>query len=230
MSKKSKSILAVYAIILVAYCVLFFVVPFPKIGACWAEFAFSVVAVMAGGGISLYAFRNEGLTSKIYGFPLFRVGFIYMIVQLVVGIVTAVVSVFAAVPVWIPVVVSVLIMAFAGIGVIGTDNARDIIADQQEKTQSSVRQMKTFRMDMRYIVDICTDPELKKPLEKLADDFRYSDPVTNEELAGIEEDLQAQVKALASLVNSDKELARKKMDEISVLLADRNRRCRELKG
>ncbi len=229
MSKKSKSILAIYAIIFAAYCVLFFAVPFPKIGACWAEFAFSVVAIIAGCGISLYAFKNEGLKSKIYGFPMFRIGFIYMILQLVAAVVITALSFFTAVPMWIAVVISVLIMAFAGIGVIGSDNARDIITEQQQKTEQAVSQMKTFRLDMGNIVEICSFPELKKPLQKLADDFRYADPVTSEELSGVEENLKAQVKALSALVNTDKELAQKKIGEVSALLADRNRRCRELK-
>lgn len=229
MSKKSRSVLAIYAIIFVAYCVLFFAVPFPKNGASLAAFAFSAVAIIAGCGISLYAFKNEGLKSKIYGFPVFRIGFVYMIVQLIVGAVIIVISIFTELPLWIPVAASVLIMAFAGIGIIGSDNARDIITEQQEKTEQAISQMKTFRLDMGNIVEICSFPELKKPLQKLSDDFRYSDPVTSEELSGVEENLKAQVKALSALVNTDKELAQKKISEVSALLADRNRRCRELK-
>lgn len=229
MNKKMKSLVLIYAIIFIAYCALFLVIPFPKSGAAWVEFAATLIAICAGGGISWYAFKNEGLKSKVYGFPMFRVGFVYMIAQLIVGCVIAVVGCFVTVPVWIAVAVSVVILAVAGIGLIGTDNARDIITEQQTQTQASVKQMKTFRLDMQYIVDICADAELKKSLEKLADDFKYSDPVTCEEISGVEENLRSQVKALSALVNSDKELSKKKIDEISVLLADRNRRCKELK-
>ncbi len=223
------SIILVYVILFIAFCTLFLVIPFPKSAAAWVEFVFTLIAICAGGGISWYSFKNEGLKSKIYGFPIFRVGFVYMIVQLVVCCAIVIVGCFAVVPVWVSVAASVMILAVAGIGLIGTDNARDIITEQQAQTQASVKQMKMFRLDMQYIVDICADAELKKPLEKLSDDFKYSDPVSSEEISGIEENLRLQVKELSALVNSDKELAKKKIDEVSVLLADRNRRCKELK-
>lgn len=230
MNKRIKSIFAVYAIVLVAFCVLYFVIPFPKSGAAWAAFAFAVVSIIGGCGISWYAFKNEGLKSKIYGFPMFRIGFAYTIIQMLFGLIIMIAGSFVTVPVWIPVAVSVVILALTGIGLIGTDNARDIITEQQMATQAAVKQMKMFRLDMQYIVDTCTDPELKKPLEKLADSFRYSDPVSNDELTEIEANLQSQVKNLAALVNTDKEAAQTKITEVSNLLADRNRRCKELKS
>ncbi|MBD5112462.1 MAG: hypothetical protein HDT42_08050 [Ruminococcaceae bacterium] len=230
MNKKMKSFVLIYAIIFIAYCVLFLVIPFPKSGTAWVEFAFTLIAICTGAGISWYAFKNEGLTSKIYGFPMFKVGFIYMIVQIIVGCVIVIVGCFVAVPIWVAVVASIVILAVAGIGFIGTDNARDIIIEQQAQTQASVKQMKMFRLDMQYIVDICADTELKKVLEKLADQFKFSDPVTCDELFDIEDNLKREVKSLAAIVNSDKELARKKIDEVSILLADRNRRCKESKS
>lgn len=229
MNKRIKSMILIYAIIFIAECVLFLAIPFPKTGAAWVEFAFTLISVCVGCGISWHAFKNEGLKSKIYGFPMFRIGFIYMIVQLIVGWIIAIVGCFTIVPIWVALVASVIILAFSLISVIGTDNARDIITEQQEQTRASVKQMKMFRLDIQYIVDICADNELKKPLEKLAESFKYSDPVTSDELSGIEENLQSQVKALSALVNTDKELAKKKIDEVSLLLADRNRRCKELK-
>lgn len=229
MNKRIKSMILVYAIIFVVECVLFFAIPFPKDGAALTEFIFTLIAVCGGCGISWYSFKNQGLKSKIYGFSMFKIGYVYMTAQLIVGWIIAIVGCFVRVPVWIPLVVSVLILGASGIGVIGTDNARDIITEQQEQIRVSVRNMKTFRMDIGYIVDSCTDKDLKKPLEKLADQFRYSDPVSSEELSDIENNLQQEVKNLAALVSTNTSLAKKKADEVSVLLADRNRRCKELK-
>ena len=229
MNKKMTSIFAVYAIVFVAFCVLFFVIPFPKSGAAWVVFSFSIIAIIGGCGISWYAFKNEGLKSKIYGFPIFKIGFTYTIFQLIFGVIIMVIGSFVEIPIWIPVAVSVVALAMAGIGIIGTDNVRDYITEQQVRTQASVKQMKTFRLDMQYIVDSCTDPELKKPLEKLADNFRYSDPVSSDALAGIEENLQTQVNMLAAMVSTNKEAAKAQIATVSNLLADRNRRCKELK-
>lgn len=229
MNKKMTSLIAVYAIILVAFCILYLVIPFPKTGAYWIEFVFSIIAVCAGCGIGWYSLKNDGLKSKVYGFPILNIGIAYMAVQLIFTVVIAIVGFFAVVPLWIPIAVSVLILALSAIGFIGADNARDIIEEQENRDEIATKSMKMFRLDIQYIVDLCEDTKLKTPLEKLAEQFKYSDPVSGDELYDIEENLQREVKNLAALVNSDKELAAKKISEITVLLADRNRRCKELK-
>lgn len=229
-NKKAKSLFAVYAIVLGAFCVIYLVVPFPKIGAYWLEFAFALVAVCASFVVGYSSLKKDGLKSKVYGIPILKIGIAYMTVQLIISFAMAVIGFFATVPLWIPIVVSVLVLAVSAIGFIGADNARDIITEQESRDEIATKTMKTFRLDMQYIVDLCTDANFKKPLAELANQFEYSDPVSNEELSDIEEKLQREVKNLAALVNFDPELARKKADEVSMLLADRNRRCKELKS
>lgn len=229
MDKKITSLAAVYAIVLVAFCVLFLVIPFPKTGAYWAEFAFSVIAVCVSFMVCYSSLKKDGLKSKVYGIPILKIGIAYMTVQLIVSFVIAIIGIFATVPLWISIAASVLVLAIFAIGFIGADNARDIITEQENRDVIATKAMKTFRLDTQYIVDSCTDAELKKPLEELAEKFKYSDPVSNEELSDIEASLQREVKSLASLVNTDKESAAKKIGEITVMLANRNRRCKELK-
>lgn len=230
MRKRIKYMVLTYAMVLATECVLFFVIPFSKTVAAWTEFAFTIIAICGGCGISWHAFKTEDLKRKIYGFPLFKIGFAYTAVQLFAGWIIVIIGSFVNVPMFISLVISILILAIAAIGTIGTSNVRGIITEQQDQARESVKQMKTFRLDLQSIVDICADKELKKRLEKLADDFRYSDPVSNDELSEIENNLQCEVKNLAALVNSDLDLAQKKVDKVSVLLANRNRRCKELKS
>lgn len=229
MNKKMKSLVAVFAIILVVFCVLYLVIPFAKTGVYWLEYAFSIIAVCAAYRISWYSLKNDGLKSKVYGFPILNIGLAYMAVQLFLAFVFAIIEHFSDIPIWIPAVVSILILAISAIGFMGADNARDIIVEQESRDEIAVKAMKTFRLDAQYIVDLCSDTELKKSLEKLAEQFKYSDPVSSDELSDVEENLQREVKTLAALVNTDSELARQKIDEISGLLADRNRRCKEMK-
>lgn len=229
MNKKMTSLFAVYAIIFVTFCILYLVIPFPKTGAYWIGFAFSLIAICTGCGVGWYSLKNDGLKSKVYGFPMLNIGIAYMAVQLIFAFVIAIVGFFAVIPLWIPLVVSVLILAISAIGFIGADNARDIIGEQENRDEIATKAMKTFRLDAQYIVDLCNNTELKKPLEKLAEQFKYSDPVSSDELTDIEDNLQREVKNLAALVNSDEEIAAKKISEITVLLVDRNRRCKELK-
>ena len=56
MSKKRTSVIAVYAIVLVLFNVLFFAVPFAKAASGWVCWGFSLLAVILGCGVSLFAF------------------------------------------------------------------------------------------------------------------------------------------------------------------------------
>ena len=230
MNKRTKSSFLVYAIILGVYLVIFLAIPFPKTATTWVCFAFTIVAIIASAGITYYAFsKSDELRSKVYGFPIFRLGLIYCVVQLITGAIICVIGIFIYVPDWIAVVVSVLILALSAIGVIAVDNTSDIITEQEKQTTTSIKKMNSFKLDIQYIVDSCTDDELKKQLQKLSEKFKYSDPVSCDELVDVESQLNLEVKALEALVNSDVPSAKIKAQSVEKLLADRNRRCKEYK-
>lgn len=230
MSKKQTSVIAVYSIIFVLFNIVFFVVPFTKNASSWVCWGFSLLSVLLGGGVTLYAFiKGDGLKSKIYGFPIFRMGAVYTAVQLIFSVVMFIVGTFIEVPAWISIVVSTLVLGICGIGFIGADNARDIVEEQVQNVESTTRQMKWFRVNADGIVDLCTDIELKKQVAKLADDLKYSDLVSSEETVQTEKQINEGIAQLRSLAVSDPAAAKSKTAELTVLLADRNRICREFK-
>lgn len=230
MNKKSKALVAIYAIVLIVYVVLFFIIPFPKGGASWVEFTFTIVSIIFGLTVTYYALRKgETLKSKVYGFAVFRIGAIYTIAQLCVGIIVCVVGIFAAVPVWISAVISVILLALAAIGIIASDNVRDVIEEQEYRDTISTKPMTYFRLDIQSIVDLCSDTELKKRLEKLNESFKYSDPVSSDSLKAIEDKIHGKIQDLYSVINSDSSAAAEITGNIELLLDDRNRRCKALK-
>lgn len=229
MSKKNISLILIYSIFLIALCLVFFLIPFPKSPTAWLEFAFSVVSICGGCAVSCYSFYKNGLKSKIYGFPIFKVGFIYTAAQLAFGFLLTLISCFVNVPIWISLIISLAIIAVSAIGFIGADNARDIITNQEVKEYEAVKTMKTFKLDIDYIVDSCKDENVKTELKKLSEKFRYSDPVSCDALTEIEDKIKSELIRLAAVVNANKEDAISEIENITILLADRNRRCKEFK-
>ena len=230
MNKKGKTLIAVYGIILVIWSVLFWVIPFPKSAASVTAYIFSVVALVFGFGVTGYAFsKGDDIKSKVYGFPIFRLGVIYTAVQIIFTLIIAAIGFFAAVPAWIVWVVSIVFAGLAAIGVIAADSTRDIITEQEKSSEAQTKAIKYFRLDMGGIADRCTDAELKKSIEKFADELKYSDPVSSDELEEIEKNISDGIDKLSALVNEDTEAAKKQVDELTRLLSDRNRRCKALK-
>lgn len=230
MSKKAISLILVYSIVFVAYAILFFLIPFPKSIAAWTEFAFTLISIISGLGITYYAFsKSETLKSKIYGFPVFRIGAVYTIAQISFGIVICLIGIFVTVPAWIPAAASIVLLMLTALGTIVSDNARDVIEQQEQNDKVSTKTMTYFRLDIQSIVDMCGDAELKKRLIALNDNFKYSDPVSSYELKAIEAEIQDEIKKLSSAINSDVSAAAQITEKIERLLADRNRRCKALK-
>lgn len=230
MYKKNVSIMAVYAIIFVVYNILFWVIPFPKNTASIVVYIFSLVSIIAALGITYIAFKKgNDVKSKLYGFPVFKVGIMYMTIQILFGVIICIAGCFTEVPVWISVALSVILAGLVGVGVIATDNARDIVEKQEAETAKKTRNVTQFRLSVDNIIDICKDAELKKQLTSLADDIRYSDPVSAPELEEIEKKLIGAVDELKDLVAGGDGKAVEKISEIKTMLVDRNRQCKAYK-
>lgn len=230
MNKKQKSLIAVYAITLVVYSVMFFAIPIPKIPASWMSYVFSVLSIGIAFAVTNNAFgKNDSLTSKFYGFPVFKVGNVYCLIQVLFGAVITIIGAFVEVPMWIVVVISIVLLGIAMIGLIGTAVAKDVVEKQEDKIARQTQTMKIFKLDIENVVSACTNYELKKRLENLSEKFKYSDPVSNVELEEIENKLKAEIEMLSELVVTDEKAALEKIVFIENLLADRNRRCKAMK-
>ena len=130
LSKRQQSVVIVYAIATVVFVVLTLAIPFPKPAASWMMFAFTIVSFAGGCGITLFAFsKSAELKSKFYGYPVFRIGFLYTAIQLALAVLVYIVGGFVDVPYWVGLALSVLLMGLAAIGVITTDTARDFVEE-----------------------------------------------------------------------------------------------------
>lgn len=231
-NKKRNSIYIVYGIVFVLFSIIFFMIPFKKTGIAWLELIFSWLSIIAGLLITVYAFsKGENVKSKLYGFPVFRVGIIYMVVQLVFCLVFCSIAAVAKIATWIPALLSIMLIGAAAIGVIATDNARDIVQQVENRVTAETRAIKYFRLDVSALVDMCRDANLKKSLEKLSEEIRYSDPVSKPELEAVEQQMSQKVDRLRYLIDENNvSAAMAEVNDINALLADRNRRCKMLKN
>jgi len=227
-NKKSKSLIAVYAIVAVIYMLFFLLIPFEKNAASWISFAFTVVSFVVSFGITMLAFKDgETLVSRVYGYPIFRIGMIYMLLQLGAGALICIVAAFVDVPYWVALLLSVLLLGGVAIGVVATDNIKEIVENEDERVRVATKAITTFNIDMAGILDSCDNVNVKKELEGLVEAFRYSDPMSSDATAQLEDELVAEVDSLKMFVlenDTDKILAQIKM--VKNKLNERNRVCK----
>ena len=99
----------------------------------------------------------------------------------------------------------------------------------EKEVQVDTRTMSYFRADTASLVDFCTIPELKKPLEALQEDFQYSDPVSSPATQDLENTILTELNKLSLMLQSGTgtvESLSEKITLVKNLLAQRNRVCK----
>ena len=213
-------------VVLVVYNVLAFALPFPKTAVFAVSYLFSMIAILAQIYVIRTAFyRGEGVKSKFYGFPIAKVGVIYLAIQLIGGLVFMALGL--AVPVWLPLVLYVVLLGIAAAGFVAADAARDEVVRQEVKLEKNVSRMREFQAKGQALVALNKVPEAARPLEKLAENLRFSDPVSNEALAEIEDRLAECLAQLQSEVAAQKkEQILSLCQQAEQVLAERNQLCK----
>ena len=218
MSKNSKLGCTALAILFVIVSVIVFVVPIEKTPAVWIAYTFTCVAFAAQIIIWKIGFKDKALKSKFLGIPIIRVGFIYLVLQLIA---LAVFFVIPKAPEWIVVIVCILILGISSVCMISSEVGRNIIENTEKKVNAKVSYIREIQVDIEMCAERETDPEIKNQLLDLAEKVRYSDPMSSESLATIENKI---VNKISELDTSDNKQA--VIKEIDLLITERNKKSK----
>lgn len=226
LNEKEKKGLLVLALLFAVYTLIVLAVPFAKGGMFWLTYLFTAAAF----GVQAYVFKlsfekEAGAKSKFYGFPIARVGVLYLAVQIVLGLVFMALA--AVAPVWLALVLYLALLAAAAVGVVATDSIRDEVERQDIQLKKNVATMRALQSKAAALPARCEDATAKAALEKLAEEFRYSDPVSAPALADLETDMAAIMEELsAAVTDGDNAAVLALCKKISATLAERNRLCK----
>lgn len=192
----------ILAVLLAAYNVLYFVIPYNRDlsnAAMWITYgvttfltAFSAVTVCIG----IY---DKELKSRVFGIPILYLGYGVLVAQFVIDtVITAVGSRFE-VGAWVAAVVETLLLAFFFISLIARTAYKDTIKkiDEKEYKESFIREL---RPELKLLVDSVNDGEVKTALNKLYETVLCTDPVSSKFVIEIEDEISEKIKALKESV------------------------------
>ena len=210
------------AVVLILYILIAFVIPFAHTAAFWISYGFTLVAfAVVCASIYIAFINNPDAKSRFYGFPIARIGVLYGGAQLIVSLIVMALAQWT--PWWIPTLVYAIGMGAAVIGLVAADAVVEEIQTQDAKLKKDVSLMRSLQSKVNQMAAQSEEAAIKA----LADEFRYSDPVSNEAIADAEADLAAVVDELqAAYVDGDSEAVAKLCRKASALLAERNRLCK----
>lgn len=213
-------------VLLVLYILVAFLIPFVKTATFWVSFLFTLIAFGVAAASMYIAFiKNPDAKSRFYGFPIAKIGAIYGLVQLIAGIVFMALA--AYVPVWVAILVYAIALGAAVIGLISADAVVEEIHVQDRKLKKDVSLMRGLQSKVDQMATQCDDSNAAASVKNLAEELRYSDPVSSDALLEIEADLSAAVDELqAVFVDGDAEVVTQMCKKTSAILAERNRLCK----
>lgn len=222
-----------WAIVLMLFNVITFVAANETVGlssvgsSFWVGYAFITIAFIGNLICSFLFFKKENKGKVFLNVPIINLAYSALIVSLIVGAVAMAVP---QIPYWIGVIVDVLVLAFYAIAIVKASAAADIVNDVEQKVKAQTFFIKSLTVDADSLMARAKSDEMKAETKKVYEAIRYSDPMSNDALASIENQIQNEFNAFADAVkNNDIDLAKTSASELVILINDRNKKCKLLK-
>ena len=225
MKKDTLRLLIIALVVLIAYNFAVFMIPCLKTATFWISWVYSLLSfAVAGYAIYTGLIQNTDTKSRFYGFPIARIGVIYLIAQVTLG------GVFMALghilPWWLATVLFTIGFALAVIGLISADAVVDQIQELDEKQKRDTSVMRGLQSKVGAMSAQC-EGDAAAAIRAFAEELRYSDPVSSEAIVYIESQLVAAIDALQdTVVEGNTEAIQTQCRKATALLTERNRLCK----
>ena len=232
--KKSIGVYSIiWAICLAIFNVVVFVTP-NKIGevskfsgSFWVGYTFITVSFVGQLVCAFFAFKAKNLKKFFYNIPLISISYGGLVAMLIVG------SIFMTIPVlpeWIAIIICVIIFAFNAIAIIKATAAADIVSGIDEKIKTQTFFIKSLTVDAQSLMTSAKSDELRAEAKKVYEAIRYSDPMANNALTELDNQIERQFNSFSDAINSeDLEVATELSLSLIEMINRRNQKCKLLK-
>lgn len=218
--------LASGAILLFIYLIVVFLTPFKRTSIFWISFGFTILSFFILEISEYLTLVHHGdARSRFYGFPILKIAVIYGVVQLILGLIVMIFE--SIIPVKLILIVYSVLFGLAGLGLIATESVMEQIQNQDANLQTHVFLMRSIQSKVNQLVSLTDNPEINSAVHKLAEEIRFSDPVSNEALESIEHEIIENIDELQSaIIDGDCSSVKQLCKKTSIILAERNRLCK----
>lgn len=175
---------------------------------------------------SKVAFDSKNNEKLFLNIPLITQSYIALVVATIAGTTLMLIP---DCPTWIAAIVCAAVLGLSVISVIKAKVAADIVNETDDKIKAQTSFIKTRIVDAESLVSRAQNEAAKVAAKKVYDAVRYSDPVSNDSLSGIESEIAIKFNQFASAITANSDEIATVADELIVLITDRNKKCKLLK-
>mgnify|MGYP001295634736 CR=1 FL=1 len=223
-------------ITVLAYSFAIFMLATDKGANFWIGYSFTILAFLLQLLSFVLTFSNkETLQRKtmrtqhrmFLRLPIQDLAIRYLIVQLFLGLVITFLPQFNTT---LAIVLSIIVLAVFLVLLISTYIASDAIISVDKKVGQKTFYIKSQLAAVEHMHTKTEDPVLKKLLRSLEDTIKYSDPMSHDSLAVLENEIETKVAQLGEVIGFGKtEESKILVNEIVGLFEERNKKCKLMK-
>lgn len=221
---KRKGISTVAALlILTIFNIAAFLLPVSHNITFWIGYSFVTLSIVLFLVSALFLFHSDDNAQTFFKLPLAVIAWVYLLAQFILGILQIIVpiSYFTAL---------IIDCGLTGIFIIAILTSK-IAGETIQKQEKHIAEKVLFISNMQSLLSRVKteDHELSQKINLLAEDLKFSDPLSHSLLNELEKQIEASIAILKSDVH-DKEKAAADIIYISDLLKERNQKCKMLKN
>ncbi len=232
MKKEFKYYGIVWLVLVVIFNVIVFVTPSDIngqskfTGSFWVGYIFIMLTFMGQLVVAYYSFKGNA-TQTFYRLPMISISYITLIVMIGVGVLCMVIPKF---PVWLGIILCLLVLAFSVIALVSAQAAASTVDNLDKKIKAQTFFVKSLTVDVDMLMQKATSEGIRNEIKKLYETVRYSDPMTNDALIGLETQITLKVAEISEKIGEDEvEVIGKLCKDAILLLKERNKKCMLLK-
>lgn len=225
-------VVAVLLIVAAIFSAAVFLIPFEKDEpAFWIGYIAELTAIILQIPVFKLAYPvGSDLKSKVLGYPLFKIGVSYLVIQTILSFVVIALGSSGSIPAWLAVLLCLVVLGVALLFGMSANMARTAITNLETATAVDTKLMKSLALRAQNLVNKTNDPTLQGELRKLSEKITYSDPVSSPAVADAEYRLSTLFGQLEAAVTSPQGAGVMDLcQSVNIALDDRNAACKASK-
>ena len=193
----------------------------------WVAYVFITVAFIGQLACAYYIFNVKKTLKPFYSIPVLAASITSLVLITLVG------SLFMAIivlPPWIGIIICAFVLVLNIVYVAKSAVAVEMVADVDKKIKVKTIFIKLLTADAETLVAKAEGEELAAIAHKVYEAIRYSDPMSDDALASVEDKITMKFNELSEAFdNKDIALAESFSKQLLIYIAERNSKCRVLK-
>ena len=216
-------------LVLAAYNVYFFVIPFNKdlsAVSYWITYGITVFLILFMGVVVFIGFHDKKIKSRVFGIPVVYLGFLSICAQFLIDAIVMIVGNWLEFYSWITIVIETLLLTFFFISLIVRTAYKDTVR-KIDASASKETFLKELRIQVATIAESIDGDSLKREANELLELITYSDPVSSPCVSKIEDSILLELeKTKNAIASEDVDFIKSSIAKIKSLMMERNIRLK----